>query len=127
MGLFAKNKRNQPYAFLFICRGPQTFMKITAIGRDDNRLKQVVTSSFYRDIPEKNIVVFGEEWNSTKYSSMELEAEGEHEDVTAKVQKKLKDEGYRFDFDKAKLFKVGFNKGTSYDLMGLWLLIVVFP
>ena len=127
MGLFAKNKRNQPYAFLFICRGPGSFQKIAVIGRDDNKLKKVVTSSFYRDIPEKNIVVFNEDWNSTKYSSMELTVEGEYEDMTAKVQKKLKDEGYRFDFDKAKLFKVGFNKGTSYDLMGFWLLIVVFP
>lgn len=126
MALFAKNKRNQPYAFLFICRGPATNFKIAVLGRDDDRLKSVVKSS-YSNIPDKNIVVFNENWNETRYSSMELSMEGEYDDMAAKVQKKLKDEGYRFDFNKAKLFKVGFNKGTSYDLMGYWLLIVVFP
>ncbi len=127
MALFAKNKRNQSYAFLFICRGPGSNFKVAAYGRDDNRLKAVVKSGGYSNIPDKNIVVFNEDWNETRYSSMELAMEGEYDDMAAKVQKKLKDEGYRFDFNKAKLFKVGFNKGTSYDLMGYWLLIVVFP
>ncbi len=127
MSLFAKNKRNQPYAFIFLCRGPQ-FAKNSnfhIIGRNDNNLKRTVTASGYA-IPEKNIIVFNEDWNTTQYSSMELTMEGEYDDMVAKVQKKLKDEGYKFDFNKALLMKNRFNPGTSYDMLGLWVLYVIF-
>ena len=125
MGLFAKNKRNQPYAFIFLCRGPGFFPNLTIMGRNDNILKRTIAQCGY-DIPEKNIVVFNEDWNTTQYSSIELEMEGEYDDMVAKIQKKLKDEGYRFDFSKAKLSKSAF-QGGNYAMKGLWPLFVIFP
>jgi len=126
MALFAKNKRNQPYAFIFLCRGPgYGRSNFTVFGRNDDNLKRTVTQSGYA-IPEKNIIVFSEDWNTTRYSSMELQMEGEYDDMVAKLQKKLKDEGYKFDFSKAQLMKNKFNPGTSYDMLGLWVLYVIF-
>ena len=125
MALFAKNKRNQPYAFIFLCRGPRYASNFKVFGRNDDNLKRTVTQSGY-NIPEKNIIVFSEDWNTAQYSSMELQMEGEYDDMVAKLQKKLKDEGYKFDFSKAQLMKNKFNPGTSYDMMGLWVLYVIF-
>ncbi len=129
MGLFsrAKNKKGQNYAFLFICHGPFSSFgeKCTFIGRNDENLKKYVAQWGY-NVPEKNIYVYSEDWNDTYYSSLELQMPGEYDDMIGKVKKKLKDEGFEFDFTKAFIGKVAFAAGTSYDMKNLFLVTVIF-
>lgn len=130
MGLFKrqKNKKGQPYAFMFLCRGPYSPFSANyhPIGRNDENIKRNISSTGF-SVPEKNIVVYSEDWNDTHYSSMELLMEGEYDDMISKVENKLKAEGYCFDFGNARIMKSGFKKGSSYDMLGLWLLIIIFP
>ena len=128
MGLFSRKRKKEPakepYAVVFICRGPDpsgitniiSGFSMTSRGLYEIMVKFGFTGE--RD----HLIMFSPDWNHTVYSSSKLREEGEVEDLRDKIINKLKQEGFTYNGEDIRTCQ--YDPSTGYGQMGLFMAYV---
>ena len=109
------------HAFVFICRGPDAsgFTNILeSFHMTSNGIPEAMRSVGFTG-PDRNIHMYGPDWNRTIYSSSKVSMPGEADDLIGKIKDCLQKEGFSYNGESIRT--AVYSPETSYAQMGLFM------
>ena len=116
-----KTGKRGPWAFVFICKGPDPSgmrSMFHGFGMTDRGVYDAMKSFGFTGSPD-NVVMFGPDWNSTTYSSWKPQGEGEADDLVRKIKEALKKKGFAYNGEAIKTAR--YDPSTTYGQMGIFM------